>query len=233
MTRHVICLDGTLNVQEDTTNVWRMHAFVDTNDGRQTSYYDHGIGTKWYMRGVSGIFGVGVEQEMREAYNWLVQRYRSDDEVFIFGFSRGAFAALCLANLIDRFGIIKPQCGRTFREVYSLYRHSEITRSSEAATRFRTVNSHVFGGKAQIQFLGLWDNEALGRELLGHKTSPLIEIAAKRFGVDIVAPVVDGDGAMLLARRRPARLLGMAGFEINDGPGVPGDNTGADMDAGG
>ncbi len=77
------------------------------------------------------------------------------------------------------------------------------------------------------QFLGLWDNAALGRELLGHNTSPLIEIAAKRFGVDISAPLVEGDGASLLAKPRPAHLLGMAGFEIKDGA-----TAGSDLEAG-
>ena len=51
-------------------------------------------------------------------------------------------------------------------------------------------------------FLGLWDNADLARELGGHRTSPLLEVAAKRFGVDIAAPVVEGDGAALLATKR-------------------------------
>ncbi len=89
--------------------------------------------------------------------------------------------------------------------------------------RFPVAEHVALGGTNAIlvdrigaQFLGLWDNAALGRELLGHRTSPLIEIAAKRFGVDISSPAVEGDGASLLAKRRPARLLGMAGFEIKD-----------------
>jgi uncharacterized protein (DUF362 family) len=89
--------------------------------------------------------------------------------------------------------------------------------------RFPVAEHVALGGTNPIlvdrigaQFLGLWDNATLGKELLGHKTSPLIEIAAKRFGVDISAPTVDGDGASLLSKRRPAHLLGMAGFEINE-----------------
>jgi hypothetical protein len=83
------------------------------------------------------------------------------------------------------------------------------------------------------QFLGLWDNPDLGRELLGHRTSPLIEIAAKRFGVEITSPLVEGDGASLLARRRPAHLLGMAGFQIVGGaPGDEVDGGNEDLDGG-
>jgi hypothetical protein len=65
-------------------------------------------------------------------------------------------------------------------------------------------------------YLGLWNSDALGRELGGHKTSPLLEVAAKRFGVDIASPALAGDGASLLASPRPAHLIGMAGFEIDE-----------------
>jgi uncharacterized protein (DUF362 family) len=64
-------------------------------------------------------------------------------------------------------------------------------------------------------FLGLWDNADLARELGGHKTSPLIETAAKRFGVDIAAPAVEGDGASLLATRRPVHFVSMSGFALH------------------
>jgi hypothetical protein len=49
------------------------------------------------------------------------------------------------------------------------------------------------------QYLGFWNNRALGGELGGHQTSPLLEVAAKRFGVDITKPKIAGDGAGLLA----------------------------------
>jgi uncharacterized protein (DUF362 family) len=64
------------------------------------------------------------------------------------------------------------------------------------------------------ELLGLWDNEALARELGGHRTSPLIEVAAKRFGLDLVSPVVMGDGADLLRTPRPVHFYAMAPFSI-------------------
>jgi uncharacterized protein (DUF362 family) len=73
------------------------------------------------------------------------------------------------------------------------------------------------------QLLGLWDNAELARELGGHKTSPLIETAAKRFGVDLASVVVAGDGAALLAVPRPVHLVSMSGFELHSEgqPGAP------------
>lgn len=79
------------------------------------------------------------------------------------------------------------------------------------------------------QLLGLWNNEELGRELGGHTTSPLIEVAAKRFGLDLSAPEVVGDGASLLDAPRPVSFVGMAGFTLESG--VPGPAAAAKPEA--
>jgi uncharacterized protein (DUF362 family) len=87
--------------------------------------------------------------------------------------------------------------------------------------RWPSDEDYAIGGTNPIlvdrigaQMLGLWDNADLAKELGGHKTSPLIETAAKRFGVDIAKPTVEGDGAALLATKRPVHLLGMSGFSL-------------------
>lgn len=71
------------------------------------------------------------------------------------------------------------------------------------------------------QLLGFWDNKDLARELGGHATSPLLETAAKRFGVDITSPSVAGDGAGLLSTPRPTHLVGMASFAIHSSGAPP------------
>lgn len=68
------------------------------------------------------------------------------------------------------------------------------------------------------QLLGLWDSAALAKELGGHATSPLLETAARRFGVDVAAPQVTGDGAALLAAPRPVHYVSMAGFVLHSTP---------------
>jgi len=88
--------------------------------------------------------------------------------------------------------------------------------------RWPTAESVAIGGTNPIlvdrvgaAFLGLWDNEDLARELGGHRTSPLIEKAAARFGVDLKEPVVQGDGAALLAGKRPVHFVSMSGFALH------------------
>jgi uncharacterized protein (DUF362 family) len=100
--------------------------------------------------------------------------------------------------------------------------------------RWPTAENVAIGGTNPIlvdrvgaAFLGLWDNADLARELGGHKTSPLLEVAAKRFGVDITSPVVEGDGAALLATRRPVHFVSMSGFSLHSDASAPDDGHAA------
>jgi uncharacterized protein (DUF2235 family) len=58
---------------------------------------------------------------VRQANNWICERYRNGDELYLFGFSRGAATALSLADLIDRCGIVGPASLHTFEDAYRLY----------------------------------------------------------------------------------------------------------------
>lgn len=80
-------------------------------------------------------------------------------------------------------------------------------------------------------FLGLYNHPTLARELGGHGTSPLIEVAAKRYKLDLKSAVIVGDGASLLDTPRPAHFKAMAPFSIDfDPPGVK-TPAGPDWDA--
>jgi len=92
---------------------------------------------------------------------------------------------------------------------------------------FPSEESFAIGGENPIlvdrvgaELLGTWDRAELAKELGGHRTSPLLELAAKRFGVDLTAPKVVGDGAALLASPRPTHFIAMAGFSIDATPGA-------------
>ena len=90
---------------------------------------------------------------------------------------------------------------------------------------FPTAEPVAIGGtnvvlvdRVGAQYLGLWNNAALGAELGGHKTSPLLEAAAKRFGIDVAKPKIVGDGASLFETARPTYLITMGGFDIGERP---------------
>ncbi|HEY8091544.1 MAG TPA: DUF362 domain-containing protein, partial [Polyangiaceae bacterium] len=85
-----------------------------------------------------------------------------------------------------------------------------------SAERFAVGGTNpILVDRVGAQLLGLWNNADVARELGGHGTSPLLETAAKRFGVDITSPAVTGDGAGLLSAPRPVPVLGMPGFAIH------------------
>ncbi len=96
------------------------------------------------------------------------------------------------------------------------------------AQLFPSVERVAIGGSNVVtvdrigaEFLGLWNNALLAKELGGHSTSPLLEVAAKQLGIDITAPLVTGDGAGLLAKPRPYYLVGMANFVVRGNGGGP------------
>lgn len=124
--RIAIFLDGTWNTVNDNTNVWRLKSLCsDQCDGgtRQLTYYD--IGVNGF---VGGTVGKGLGDNIKEAYKWLIDVYSPGDDIFIFGFSRGAFTARSLAGLIAKYGLLKPGAPLSINQIYERYeREDDIT----------------------------------------------------------------------------------------------------------
>jgi uncharacterized protein (DUF2235 family) len=123
--RLALFLDGTWNVVDDNTNVWRLRAlFTPTSsDGReQRAYYSTGLGTKFgeHIRG--GMFGRGIDTAITSAYEWLVENYDPDDEIFIFGFSGGAYTARSLSGFVSKCGLLKRGSPLGVNQLYKRYR---------------------------------------------------------------------------------------------------------------
>jgi len=133
--RLALCLDGTWNNRDDSTNV--LHHF-----GLATECRDHPLGTdtvtqiKFYLEGVGtgpldkitgGGFGFGLETNVRAAYNWLVQNFedanplKPADEIYIFGFSRGAFTARSLVGFISTCGLLRRGAPLTVNQLWQNY----------------------------------------------------------------------------------------------------------------
>ncbi|WP_031355783.1 DUF2235 domain-containing protein [Mesorhizobium sp. LSJC265A00] len=125
--RIAMFLDGTWNTVADNTNVWRLHALCakTSADGlEQVLYYDQGVGTRLGERFRGGIFGYGLDRNIMSAYRWLVETYSPGDEIFVFGFSRGAFTARSLVGLVARCGLLQPGAPLSLEEVFERYRRA-------------------------------------------------------------------------------------------------------------
>ena len=114
--RIAVLLDGTWNTVHDITNVWRLKSLLaaEGRDGiEQFSYYSTGVGIVFGERLRGGMFGYGLNDEIIRAYEWLIEHYNIGDELFIFGFSRGAYKARSLSGLISKCGLLVSEPGGT------------------------------------------------------------------------------------------------------------------------
>ena len=171
MKRIVICSDGTWNTpdQELPSNVTRLARAVLPSgpDGTaQVVFYDAGIGTEgfWPYRMVGAVSGKGIQKNIRDCYRFIMHNYEDGDEVYLFGFSRGAYTVRSLAGMVRNVGLLHKSEAGMLQDAYRLYRRTDAAPGSEEARRFRAAYSR----EIEITFIGVWDTVgALGIPVRG------------------------------------------------------------------
>jgi hypothetical protein len=116
MKRIIVCLDGTWNSADRSSNpthIVRIRDALASSAGStrtfQRIYYDEGVGTADPIDRFSGGFlGAGLGLNVRQAYKYLSRHYEPGDEIYLIGFSRGAFTARSVAGFIGACGLLKP-----------------------------------------------------------------------------------------------------------------------------
>ena len=163
--RLAIFLDGTWNQVNSNTNVWRMRALCAPKDAAGTPqliYYE--VGVNGFL---GGVFGKGLNDNIRLAYEWLVENYNAGDEIYIFGFSRGAYTARSLAGLIAKLGILKPGSPIGITQLYDRYKRG----NEETIWRLADMQSSgnlqgitteerwllKYSQRAEVKMVGVWD----------------------------------------------------------------------------
>jgi len=178
MKRIAIFCDGTWNTPDKSengkycqTNVVKMANALSPSsiDGTaQLLYYDTGIGSEGNLitRSFDGATGQGISDNILQAYRFIIQNYEQGDELFLFGFSRGAFTVRSLSGLIRNSGILKIENLDQVPRAYSIYRSRKPDLQPRAieATLFR--KTFAVEEKTIIKFIGVWDTVgALGNPL--------------------------------------------------------------------
>jgi uncharacterized protein (DUF2235 family) len=171
MRRLVICADGTWNRPDDdpedevdtSTNVLKMARTLRpvTTDaaGREVSqiaYYHPGVGTGNKVdKVVGGALGKGIDDNIIECYRFLVHNYVPGDEIYLFGFSRGAYTVRSLSGLIRNSGLVRLEFEAMIPEAYTLYRdrNPEKHPNQDAAVSFR----ERFARDVDVTCIGVWD----------------------------------------------------------------------------
>ncbi len=137
MIRNIVLLDGTWNTPRDHTNICkksrekRVLAELIPRTGAdgvtQNIGYFRGVGADGFKI-VGGAVGLGLRKIVQEAYDWVVDNYQDGQELYIYGFSRGAYAARALAGLIGDCGIRKTKD----RNIFEI---SDANRTARKASR--------------------------------------------------------------------------------------------------
>lgn len=209
MKRLILCCDGTWNRADQRsgdepcpTNVVKLAYRVAKRDSfgtPQIIYYDHGVGTGNTLdRITGGAFGGGLEENIHDAYRFLIANYEEGDEIFLFGFSRGAFTARSIAGMVRNCGILKRESVARYSDAIALYRDRERGPRHDYSVDFRGRHSICGEEPVKIRFIGVWDTVgALGipvrglRSLTGGKhqfhdteLSSSVELAFHALAVD-------------------------------------------------
>lgn len=160
--RLVVCCDGTGNeFGERNTNVVRLYGYL-VKDETQLTYYDPGVGTlsppsmvtrfgQTVARLWGLAFGYGITTDIEDAYKFLMDHYRPNDHVYLFGFSRGAYTARALAGMIYRCGLLPKGSDNLIRYVSKMYLHGTPQQQEEFKQFF--CQKHV----CRTHFIGVWD----------------------------------------------------------------------------
>jgi len=127
---------------------------------RMTLRYEAGVQWTGWREALNVIEGRGINRQIRRVYGALASRYREGDRIFLFGYSRGAYAVRSLAGMIERVGLLRRE-EATERNIRYAYRLYEMGADSAA---FRQAHCHA--GEVPIEMIGVWDTvKALGLRL--------------------------------------------------------------------
>ncbi|KAK5086244.1 hypothetical protein LTR70_000030 [Exophiala xenobiotica] len=159
----VVCLDGTGDkFDNDNSNIVHLISALKKDDPHQVSYYQAGIGT-YSSSGLSAgasaamdmAIGSGLGLHVRDAYNFLMHSYKEGDKICIFGFSRGAYTARCLAGMIHKVGLLPPRNLQQVPFAYEFYKNDTPEGWKQSEDFKKTFCIDVC-----VHFLGCFDSVA-------------------------------------------------------------------------
>jgi uncharacterized protein (DUF2235 family) len=153
----VVCCDGTGNeISENISNVLKLYRTLrktNKTEPHQVAFYDPGVGTlarpnPWTKLQQDAIAilglatGYGLDDNVIAAYEFLISQYEDDDDIYLFGFSRGAYAVRVLAGLIHKIGLLAPQQRNLAGAALTAYKQAagEDTREASEISQSRTLN---------------------------------------------------------------------------------------------
>jgi|SoimicMinimDraft_17_1059745.scaffolds.fasta_scaffold01961_2 uncharacterized protein (DUF2235 family) len=170
----VICCDGTGNSFENPdndSNVIKLYSTLLIDGATQVGYYHPGVGTlgdptarNWFSRNWSKVkglaFGGGLLDNVGDAYRYMMNVYEEGDQVYLFGFSRGAYTVRALAGVLRMFGVLNSGNDGLIRYILNLYaKRTRDAKRMTATLKFAAADhfKETFSRPCPLHFVGVWD----------------------------------------------------------------------------
>ncbi|MBE9103867.1 DUF2235 domain-containing protein [Nostoc cf. edaphicum LEGE 07299] len=155
--RLVVCCDGTWQqlTSPYPSNIVKLAQSVKpiASDGvTQIIFYDEGIGTE-SQKVLGGATGLGIDRNIEDGYRFLSLNYVPGDEIYLFGFSRGAYTVRSLAGMIYCSGLLDRPHVTKAHEAYELYRNGGVKPKDQEAVKYRKS----YGDRVPINLIGCFD----------------------------------------------------------------------------
>ncbi|KAG8870724.1 hypothetical protein FRB97_009426, partial [Tulasnella sp. 331] len=165
----ILCFDGTGNsFDDDNTNIVRLFSALDKRrPDKQLCYYQPGIGTYLTSASSWSPWRQAIAKKMDEGFAWyldshimggyrfLMYNWDEGDRICLFGFSRGAYTARCLAGMLTKVGLL-PR-GNEEQVSFAYKKYTDLTKSQDVrASGFKAA----FSREVEIEFVGVWDTVA-------------------------------------------------------------------------
>jgi uncharacterized protein (DUF2235 family) len=170
--RIAFCADGTWDGVSNNTNVYRISNAIVDIPGVQYSFYDNGVGADGtpIEKLLGGAFGAGLFQKIKDGYSKIASVYEDGDEVFLFGFSRGAYTARSLAGMIASCGLpTKNPDANLVNTAFNAYRNKDQRGAILAGLGAYGMTA------AKMTMVGVWDTVgSLGIPAMFGAVSPLL-----------------------------------------------------------
>ncbi len=154
----VVLCDGTGQEggKGHNTNVYKLFNMLEDRTPGQIAFYDPGVGTGW--RKITGnIGGKGISRNIRQCYRFIFENFEAGDQVFLFGFSRGAATVRSLSSFIHYFGILPKSRLELIKSAYSIYKIRNDEKRKQQADEFVRKHHTMW---TRIKFIGCYDTVA-------------------------------------------------------------------------
>lgn len=193
----ILCFDGTSDAfDDDVTNVVRLFsAFEKEDPHRQLCYYQPGIGTylgpnrPWsstlqrIVKVVDQALACYLDDHVMGGYRFLMENYVKGDRICMFGFSRGAYTARCLAGMLHKVGLLPRS-----NEEHISFAYAKYSDTSEGNNIRASEFKETFSMAVEVAFVGVWDTVAscglIGRNLPFTASNHIIRVFRHALALD-------------------------------------------------